>query len=62
VQEDLAEGRVIPAVDLVEAEGPWLMLASKGALDGDELERVAGMIAAVRWAMATLGSHPPPSG
>jgi hypothetical protein len=53
---------VIPAVDLVEAEGPWLMLASKGALDGDELERVAGMIAAVRWAMATLGSHPPPSG
>ena len=62
VQEDLAEGRAIPAVDLVEAEGPWLMLASKGALDGDELDRVEGMIGSVRWAMATLGSHSPPSG
>ena len=62
VQEDLAEGRAIPAVDLVEAEGPWLMLASKGALDGDELDRVEVMIEAVRWAMATLGSHSPPSG
>ena len=62
VQEDLAEGRAIPAVDLVEAEGPWLMLASKGALDGDELDRVEVMIGSVRWAMATLGSHSPPSG
>lgn len=56
VQEQLAERRVIPDIDLIEAEGGWLMLAWSGEIDGDELHRLDAMADAVRWAMATLGS------
>lgn len=55
VQEQMADGRAVPGIDLVEAEGDWLLLASSGEFDGDELGRVDAMIDAVRWALGTLG-------
>lgn len=57
VQERLADGRAIPDIDLIEAEGPWLLLAWSGELDGDELERLDMMTEAVRWGIATLGTR-----
>lgn len=54
-QERLADGRDIPTIDLVEAEGPWVMLADGGTVRGDQLTRIEQMIAAIRWARATLG-------
>jgi hypothetical protein len=53
-QERLADGRDIPTIDLVEAEGPWLMLADGGTVRGDQLTRIEQMIAAMRWARTTL--------
>lgn len=53
-QERLADGRDIPTIDLVEAEGPWLMLADGGSVRGDQLARIEQMITAIRWARATL--------
>jgi hypothetical protein len=53
-QERLADGRDIPNIDLVEAEGPWLMLADGGTVRGDQLTRIEQMIAAIRWARTTL--------
>jgi len=53
-QERLADGRDIPTIDLVEAEGPWLMLADGGTVRGDQLTRIEQMIAAIRWARTTL--------
>ena len=53
-QERLADGRDVPAVDLVEAEGPWLMIADGGTVRGDQLSRIEQMIAAIRWARTTL--------
>ncbi|MBM3634096.1 MAG: hypothetical protein FJW99_02215 [Actinobacteria bacterium] len=57
VQEQLAERRVIPDIDLIEAEGGWLLLAWSGEIDGDELHRLDAMVDAVRWAVATLGAR-----
>ena len=56
VQEQMAEKRVIPDIDLIEARDGWLMLAWSGELDGDETPRLDTMISAVRWAIATLGT------
>jgi hypothetical protein len=53
-QERLADGRDIPTIDLVEAEGAWLMLADGGTVRGDQLSRIEQMIAAIRWARTTL--------
>lgn len=54
-QERLADGRDAPTIDLLEAEGPWLMLADGGTVRGDQLTRIEQMIAAIRWSHATLG-------
>lgn len=53
-QERLADGRDVPTVDLVEAEGPWLTIADGGTVRGDQLTRIEQMIAATRWARTTL--------
>lgn len=58
VQEQMAEKRVIPEIDLIEGEGGWLLLAWSGELDGDEMHRLDVMIDAVQWAIATLGATP----
>lgn len=54
VQEHLASGADIPGIDLIEAEAPALLLASKGRLNGDALERLDAMLDAVRWTRARL--------
>lgn len=59
MQEQLADGRLIPDIDLIEAEGDWLMMAASGELDGDELDRLERMTEAVGWAVATLCSGSP---
>ena len=53
-QERLADGSDIPTIDLMEAEGPWVMLADGGFVRGDQLTRIELMIASIRWARTTL--------
>jgi len=53
-QERLADDRDVPTVDLIEAEGQWLMLADGGTVRGDQLARIEQMIGAIRWACTTL--------
>ena len=48
-QERMADGSLVRAVDRFEAEGGWLLVASRGSLDGDELGNLDAMLAALGW-------------
>ena len=54
LQERLGDGTVVPEIDLVEAEGAWLMVADGGTVTGGHLDRIEVMAAAARWAIITF--------